>query len=126
MGGIVRQRAYSGTLKVTIGGDVIERVVPAIVTRNSRSTPAPQNKRRPNREGNRRYLLAGLVRCETCGYGCSGHATWGKGKRYSYYTGITNKPRRAVSTAPHRVPSVRAEWLEETVWADIREFLVRY
>ena len=82
-----------------------------------------ENKRRPNREGNRRYLLGGLVRCETCGYGCSGHATWGKGKRYSYYSCITNKPGKAVKTPPHRAPYVRAEWLEETLWADIKTFL---
>ena len=75
-----------------------------------------ENKRRPNREGNRRYLLGGPVRCETCGYGCSGHATWGKGKRYSYYSCILNKPEKAVKTPPHRAPCVCAEWLEETVW----------
>jgi len=127
IGGIVRQRAYSGTHEVKIGGDVIEREVPAIVSpelQERARAALRENKRRPNRDGNRRYLLAGLVRCETCGYGCSGHATWGKGKRYSYYTCITNKPRRAVSTAPHGAPHVRAEWLEETVWADVREFLV--
>jgi site-specific DNA recombinase len=32
IGGIVRQRAYSGTHEVRIGGDVIEREVPAIVS----------------------------------------------------------------------------------------------
>jgi site-specific DNA recombinase len=126
IGGIVRQRAYSGTHEVRIGGDVIEREVPAIVSpklqERARAT-LRENKRRPYREGNRRYLLAGLVRCETCGYGCSGHATWGKGKRYSYYSCITNKPGRAVRIAPHRAPYVRAEWLEGTVWADVRGFL---
>ncbi len=91
---------------------MIEREVPAIVSAELQERARAalrKNKRRPNREGNRRYLLAGLVRCETCGYGCSGHATWGKGKRYSYYSCITNKPGRAVSTAPHRAPYVRAE-----------------
>lgn len=81
-----------------------------------------ENKRRPNREGNRRYLLGGLVRCETCGYGCSGHATWGKGKRYSYYSCITNKPEKAVKTPPHRAPYVCAEWLEDRL-ACVRRFL---
>ncbi len=84
--GIVRQRAYSGTHEVRIGGDLIEREVPAIVSpelQERARAALRENKRRPNREGNRRYLLAGLVRCETCGYGCSGHATKSKGKRYS-------------------------------------------
>jgi len=124
--GIVRQRAYSGTHEVRIGGDAIEREVPAIVSpelQERARAALRENKRRPNREGNRRYLLGGLVRCETCGYGCSGHATWGKGKRYSYYSCITNKPGKAVKTPPHRAPYVRAEWLEETVWADVRRFL---
>lgn len=124
--GMVRQRAYSGTHEVKIGGDMIEREVPAIVSpelqERARSS-LHENKRRPNREGNRQYLLGGLVRCETCGYGCSGHATWGKGKRYSYYLCITSKPQRAVKTPPHGAPYVRAEWLEGTVWADVRRFL---
>jgi site-specific DNA recombinase len=117
--GIVRQRAYSGTHEVRIGGDAIEREVPAIVSpelQERARAALRENKRRPNREGNRRYLLGGLVRCETCGYGCSGHATWGKGKRYSYYSCILNKPEKAVKTPPHRAPYVCAEWLEETVW----------
>jgi hypothetical protein len=72
VGGIVHQRAYSGTHEVKIGGDVIERDVPAIVSPELQKRAAlRENKRRPNREGNRRYLLAGLVRCETCGYGSS-------------------------------------------------------
>ena len=124
--GIVRQRAYSGTHEVRIDGDAIEREVPAIVSlelQERACVALRENKRRPNREGNRRYLLGGLVRCETCGYGCSGHATWGRGKRYSYYSCITNKPGKAVKTPPHRAPYVRAEWLEETVWADVRRFL---
>src|SRR5215211_608164 len=124
--GIVRQRAYSGTHEVRIGGDVIEREVPAIVRpelQERARVTLRENKRRPNRDGNRRYLLAGLVRCATCGYGCSGHGTWGKGKRYSYYSCITNKPGKAVATPPHRAPYVRAEWLEGAVWADVRAFL---
>jgi site-specific DNA recombinase len=124
--GIVRQRAYSGTHEVRIGGDVIEREVPAIVSlelqERARAALA-DNRRAPRRKDARRYLLAGLVRCATCGYGCSGHATWGKGKRYSYYSCITNKPGWVVETPPHGAPYVRAEWLEETVWADVRRFL---
>jgi site-specific DNA recombinase len=127
VGGIVRQRAYSGTHEVRVGQEVIEREVPAIVSpelQEHARAALRENKRHPRREGDRRYLLAGLVRCATCGYGCSGHATWGKGKRYSYYSCITNKPGRAVKTAPHRAPYVRAEWLEETVWIDIKRFVV--
>jgi site-specific DNA recombinase len=127
IGGIIRQRAYSGTHEVRIGREVIQREVPAIVSpelQEHACAALRENKRHPRRIGDRRYLLAGLVRCATCGYGCSGHATWGKGKRYSHYSCITNKPRRAVKTAPHRAPYVRAEWLEETVWIDIRGFLM--
>jgi hypothetical protein len=108
--GIVRQRAYSGTHEVRIGGDVIQREVPAIVSlelqERARAALA-DNRRAPRRKDARRYLLAGLVRCATCGYGCSGHATWGKGKRYSYYSCITNKPGRVVETPPHGAPYVR-------------------
>lgn len=126
VGGIVRQRAYSGTHVVKINGETIEREVPAIVSpelQQRARAALGENKRRPRREDSRRYLLAGLVRCETCGYGCSGHATWGRGKRYSYYSCITNKPGRAAKIPAHGAPYVRAEWLEDTVWSDVRRFL---
>jgi site-specific DNA recombinase len=124
---IVRQRAYSGVHEVRFKGDeeAIERHVPPILDQRGLQDRAiatlTENGRRRDRKGDRKYLLSGLVRCADCGYGCSGCATWSKGKRYSYYTCISNKVDRAAP--PHGAPHVRAVWLEETVWADVRRFL---
>jgi site-specific DNA recombinase len=123
---IVRQRAYSGVHEVRFKGDAeaIERQVPPILDQRGlqdRAIAALLESGRRNREGDRKYLLSGLVRCADCGYGCSPCASWSKGKRYSYYTCISNRVDR--NAAPHRAPHVRAEWLEEIVWADVRRFL---
>jgi len=63
------------------------------------------------------------VKCAQCGYGCSGHATWSKGKRYSYYECIAKWPEKTPKASPHKLPYVKAEWLEKTVWDDVRFFL---
>jgi hypothetical protein len=63
------------------------------------------------------------VHCAHCGYGCSGHATWSKRKRYSYYVCIAKWPAKAPKASPHKPPYVKAEWLEKTVWNDVRLFL---
>jgi site-specific DNA recombinase len=124
---IIRQRAYSGVHEVRFKGDeeTIKRHVPPILAHRDLQDRAivalADNGRLREREEDRKYLLAGLVRCAECGYACSASATWSKGKRYSYYTCISN---RVETTAPrHSAPHVRAEWLEETVWADVRRFL---
>jgi Recombinase zinc beta ribbon domain len=63
------------------------------------------------------------VKCAHCGYGCSGHATWSKGKRYSYYLCIAKWPEKTPKAPPHKPRYVKAEWLEKTVWDDVRFFL---
>jgi site-specific DNA recombinase len=128
---IVRQRAYSGTHEVRINGgeSCIERAVTPILEnrgiqeRAVAALATSANARRRNREGDRRYLLAGLVRCAQCGYGCSGHATWSKGKRYSYYSCITNRRGKVPALESHGAPYIRAEWLEDAIWSDVKRFL---
>ena len=63
------------------------------------------------------------MKCAICGYGCSGHASTSKGKRRSYYTCITNFRAKVPQGGPHGAPYVKAEWLEEEVWSDVRQFL---
>jgi site-specific DNA recombinase len=113
---------------VTLGGsERVERPVPAIIDplfqEQAKATLAEGKRRNYQREGNRKYLLAGLVKCAICGYGCSGHATTSKCKRRSYYTCITNFRARVPQGGPHGAPYIRAEWLEEEVWRDVRRFL---
>ncbi|MDP8925869.1 MAG: recombinase family protein [Actinomycetota bacterium] len=125
---IIHQRAYSGIHEVTLGGsERVERPVPAIIDpllqEQAKAALAEGKRRTYQREGNRKYLLSGLVRCAICGYGCSGHANTAKGKRRSYYTCITNMRAKVPQGGPHGAPYIRAEWLEEEVWSDVRRFL---
>jgi site-specific DNA recombinase len=126
---IVHQSAYIGVhcVKINSGEEVIEREVPIILkntgVRDKAVAVLSENKRYRDRKNARRYLLAGLVKCAHCGYGCSGHATWSKGKRYSYYVCIAKCPESAPKAPPHKPPYVKAEWLEKTVWDDVRFFL---
>ena len=55
-----------------------------LLQEHAKATLAAGKPRTYQREGNRKYLLSGLVRCAICGYGCSGHAKTSKGKRRSY------------------------------------------
>jgi site-specific DNA recombinase len=129
--GIVHQSAYSGTHRVKVNGgeESISRQVPAIVDAgvHQRAIEAlTENKRYPNRENDRRYLLRGLVSCETCGYACTGRTSSAGGKRYSYYCCVTSRSERGVGGSrvrPHRPPNVSAPWLEDLVWRDVRAFL---
>nr|MDQ5827911.1 recombinase family protein [Chloroflexota bacterium] len=129
--GIVHQSAYSGTHRVKVNGgeESISRQVPAIVDAGlqQRAIEAlTENKRYPNRENDRRYLLRGLVVCETCGYACTGRTSSAGGKRYSYYCCVTSRSERGVGgfrVPPHRPPNMSAPWLEDLVWRDVRTFL---
>ncbi len=126
---IVHQSAYIGVhcVKINGGEEVIEREVPIILentsVRDKAVTALSENRRYRKRKTDRRYLLAGLVKCAHCGYGCSGHATWSKGKRYSYYVCIAKWPEKTPKAPPHKPPYVKADWLEKTVWDDVRFFL---
>jgi site-specific DNA recombinase len=129
---IVHQGAYSGTHTVKINGGegCIEREVPAIVEgalQQRAIARLAENKRYPNRKNDRNYLLRGIVRCEVCGFACTGRtssARVSEGKRkYSYYGCISNRTDRANGVLPHRAPNVSAPWLEDLVWADVRRFI---
>jgi site-specific DNA recombinase len=126
---IVHQNAYIGVhyVKINGGEEIIEREVPIILEnasiRDKAVAALSENRRYRNRKNDRRYLLAGLVKCAHCGYGCSGHATWSKGKRYSYYVCIAKWPEKTPKAQPHKPPYIKAEWLEKTVWDDVRFFL---
>ena len=112
--GIVHQGAYSGTHRVKVSGaggeESISREVPAVVDAGlqQRAIKAlAENKRYPNRKNDRRYLLRGLVSCETCGYACTGRTSSARGKRYSYYCCVTSRSERDVGGSrvpPHSPP----------------------
>jgi site-specific DNA recombinase len=116
-------------VKVNGGEESISREVPAVVDAGLQQRAIEalvENKRYPNRENDRRYLLRGLVSCETCGYACTGRTSSARGKRYSYYCCVTSRSERGVGGSrvpPHRPPNMSAPWLEDLVWRDVRTFL---
>ena len=130
---IVHQSAYSGTHRVKINGgkSIISREVPAIAEdglQERAEAVLAENKRYPNRELDRKYLLRGLIKCEVCGFACTGRTSTSNGKKYSYYGCTGNRGDRGsvanvTRVPPHRAPSVSAPWLEDLVWQDAKRFL---
>ena len=82
-----------------------------------------ENRRYSGGRKHRNYLLTGLVTCETCGGACTGRTHITRGKKYAYYRCADSHPARAYRGPIHEAPYVPAEWLEEIVWADVRQFL---
>ena len=125
---LVHQRAYSGVheVKVKETGETIERPTPAIVSvalQERAQAALRANRRYRDREGARKYLLAGLVRCEVCGYACTGHVATARGKKFFYYRCADGNRESAPIGPPHRAPSLNAAWLEELVWSDVKRFV---
>jgi site-specific DNA recombinase len=124
---MIHQSAYSGVhvVKINGGQDYIERKVPAIVAPDLQERAKAmliENKRHPERERDRKYLLTGLVKCAACGYAFTGHSTKSKGKKYHYY-GCTVNTQKLLKRTPHRPPFLNAQWLEDLVWQDVKRFL---
>ena len=125
---LVHQHAYSGTHEVKINGgkDIIAREVPAIVGRALQEqaiSRLAENKRYSGGKKHRDYLLRGLVVCDTCGCACTGRTTTRGRKKYPYYKCSDDNAQRSYRGPMHRAPHVNADWLEQTVWADVRQFL---
>src|SRR5215218_3477141 len=125
--GIVKRGAYSGTHTVNAHKEPIERKVPAIVESGLQQKALAhmaENRRFSGGRPHREYLLRGLVRCERCGAVYSGGASPSKGYRYHYYSSQRNRATREKHLRTnHSCAHVRAEWLEELVWSDVRSFL---
>jgi site-specific DNA recombinase len=124
---IVHQSAYSGVHIVrTSSGEVIERSVPAVVDAGLQKRAAErlaENKRyASHRNRSRRYLLSGFIRCAACGRLCTGRTTTTKGRRYPYYS-CPGPRRERHEVRTHQSARVSAPWLEDLVWADVKQFL---
>jgi hypothetical protein len=58
-----------------------------------------------------------------CGCSCVGRTNSARGKKYLSYRCSDDHSLRLRRAPRGHAPYVRAEWLEETVWADVRQFL---
>jgi uncharacterized protein len=113
-------------VRISGGEGSIERecppVVPAELQQQALSRLA-ENKRQGRRPSDRSYLLSGLVRCAVCGSAFVGHPSGNHGKIRYYYVCNDTRPQNQKKAARGHAPYVRAEWVEELVWQDVRRFL---
>jgi site-specific DNA recombinase len=124
--GIVCQGAYAGTHTVNAHKGAVERKVPAIVEpalQLKALSRLQENKRYAGGKAGRNYLLRGLVWCERCGTAYAGDTSTSNDRRYHYYSCGRGRAGFDKRVRNHPCPRVRAEWLEELVWADVRRFL---
>jgi site-specific DNA recombinase len=124
---ILRNTTYSGTHRITLStGEVVEQTVPAIIEPELQLrvlARLEENRRFSGGKKTRAYLLSGLVTCETCGCSCVGRTNSSRGKKFSYYRCNDDHSLRLHRAEKGHAPYVRAGWLEETVWADVRQFI---
>ena len=126
--GILTQGAYSGVHVVKSKDGPIERRVPGLVEpglREKALSRLADNKRHSGGTKSRDYLLRGLIVCAHCGTAyTSDTSVSSMGYRYHYYG-----CRKKRVTSDKRVrghltcPRIKAVWLEEFVWGDVRTFL---
>jgi hypothetical protein len=101
----------------------IDRGVPTIVdpeVREKALSRLIENKRFSGGQKVHNYLLRGIPICEHCGTAYGGNAS---GEYHKYYAcrkqRVTSDKRSRELTCPR----IRADWLEELVWTDVRGFL---
>jgi len=125
--GIVTQGAYAGTHVVNAHKGPVERAVPAIVDGELHRRALErleENKRYSGGKNRRRYLLRGLVTCAHCGTACTGDISVSTmGYRYHYYSCRRKRVTSDKRTRGLTCPRIKAQWLEDLVWADVRSFV---
>jgi site-specific DNA recombinase len=124
---LVHRRTYEGIAEVRLAtGEVVEQEVPAIVSAATRRRAIAQLRENQCYSGGRPhrfYLLRGLVKCAVCGSGCTGRTKTAYGRRYVYYRCRDDHTSRGIRAERGHAPGVPAEWLEATIWDDVRRFL---
>jgi site-specific DNA recombinase len=124
---LVHRRTYEGVAEVRLAtGEIVEQEVPAIVSAETRRRALEQLRENQCYSGGRPhrfYLLRGLVKCAVCGSGCTGRTKSAYGRRYVYYRCRDDHTSRGLRAERGHAPGVPAEWLEATIWEDVRSFL---
>jgi site-specific DNA recombinase len=125
---LVNQTAYGGTHLVRISGGEgsVERECPPVVPvelQQQALARLAENKRHGRRHDDRSYLLSGLIRCAVCGSAFVGHPSGSPGKTRYYYICNDIRPQNQKKAARGHAPYVRAEWIEDLVWGDVKRFL---
>lgn len=104
-------------VKINGGEESRERKVPAIMApglQERAKAMLTEHNHRPDRKRDRKYLLAGLVRCAACGHAFTGYSTKARGTKYYYKCGLRIQKLLPKGT-PHRAAYLSAPWLEGLV-----------
>ena len=119
-------RRHSGK-QPTAPQDQIPIAVPPLVSAELFATVQERladHKRHPGQTASEpRYLLAGLVVCQQCGYAYRGRRRGSEPRPYRYYCchgaeSSGSRPRVCSN------PPIRTEVLDEAVWTDVRKLLL--
>jgi site-specific DNA recombinase len=126
---MVKNPVYAGTHVLKSKTGPIERSVPPLVARLTWAQAQEQltrNRALSTRNAKRFYLLRGLVRCADCGVGYVGTPSYGASGWSSHYYRCGSQ-LGAVHPDVHercRGKALPAQWLEDLVWRDCRNFIL--
>lgn len=126
---IIRSPTYKGIHVFNAKGGRIEREVPPLVTPEQWQLANDQitkNRTLSRREGTRKNLLRGLIRCGDCGYMYAGAPSHNAQGWSGYYYRCSSQigmvhPDPATRCKGKMVP---AEFIENEVWQDCRTFIL--
>jgi site-specific DNA recombinase len=120
-------RRHSGK-QPTAPQDQIPIAVPPLVSAELFATVQERladHKRHPGQTASEpRYLLAGLVVCQQCGYAYRGRCRGTKARPYRYYCCYGAESSGAPRPRVCSNPPLRTEVLDEAVWSDVRKLLL--
>jgi site-specific DNA recombinase len=126
---MVKNPVYAGTHILKSKTGPIERAVPPLVDRplwDQAQAQLTRNRALATRNAKRSYLLRGLVRCNDCGVGYVGTPSYGASGWSSHYYRCGSQ-LGAVHPEVHercRGKALPAQWLEDLVWHDCRDFIL--
>jgi site-specific DNA recombinase len=119
---MIHNPAYKGAYAFQSRHGPVELAVPALVPEDIWQRANAQLRHNlvwSPKNSKRLWPLRGLIRCGACGSAYTGFSSRPAHRYYRCNKGMAPEPSERC-----RMPVVPADWLEETVWADIREFIL--
>lgn len=97
--------------------ELIRRDVPALVTSDvwEKAQEVISSKRFVKKRGTRRYLLTGMIFCESCGHSYHGKP-YGKDKPSGYYVCNGREAYKKMGNEKCLARSISVDWLDNEVW----------
>jgi site-specific DNA recombinase len=126
---MIKNPIYAGVHVFKSKAGAIERTVPALVdqaTWDRAQAQLVRNRALSTRNAKRLYLLRGLVHCAGCGARYVGTPKYGSSgwKSHYYRCGSQSGAVHPEVHARCGAKALPAQWLEDLVWRDCREFIL--